>query len=171
MVQIGNPGNFVHAIWLGGLNDKLSLENKHFIGSDHLIVTGKNLQDDLGRVQSANPDVIVAGKHSCKVNCNNCCDNPAYGNNIRRYCEYLTEVGSYCMVKMLGQRTGEVCESWFCLDYCESYTDHYAGIPMEVPDINDRSNGYALDKKVEFLKIVEAAKDGKRLDDMLGLSR
>lgn len=171
MIQLGNPGNFVHAIWLGELNEKLNLENKHFIGQDHLIVTGKDVREDLGRIQHTCPDIVVAGRHSCKVNCHECCDRPSYGNTLsRRYCEYLTEVGSYCMVKMLGLRADEVCENWFCLDYCDSYTDHYAGMPQEVPDINDRVKGYTLEKKLEFMRIVEAAKAGISADEMLKLS-
>ena len=170
MVQLGNPGNFVHAIWLGELKYDFRLDNKSFIGKDHLIVAGRELNEDLGRIQSAQPDIIVAGTHGCKVSCSECCDRPAYGNTlVRRYCEYLTEVGSYCMVKMLGQRADEVCESWFCLDYCDSYTDHSSGIPQEVPDISDKVKGYALEKKLEFLRIIDAAKSG-RIDEMLRLS-
>ncbi|MFH0797935.1 MAG: hypothetical protein V1906_00835 [Candidatus Woesearchaeota archaeon] len=171
MIQLGNPGNFVHAIWLGEIKERLSLENKHFIGHDHLIVTGKNLYDDVGRIQSLGPDIIITGRHDCRVNCSECCDRPAYGNSlVRRYCEYLTEVGSYCMVKMLGQKADEVCESWFCQTYCDDPVNLYSGIPSEVPDINDKVKQYPLEKKIEFLRMIEAVKAGRCIEGLLRLS-
>ncbi len=171
MIQLGNPGNFVHAIWLDKIKEKISLDNRHFVGQDHLIVTGKNLQDDIGRIQSLNPDIIITGKHDCKVNCSECCDRPAYGNGLsRRYCEYLTEVGSYCMIKMLGQKADEVCENWFCQTYCDDSVNLYSGIPLEVPDINDNVERYHLEKKIELLRIIEAVRAGRCIEDMLGLS-
>ncbi len=171
MIQLGNHGNFVHAIWLGEMKDKLSLENNHFLGTDHIIVTGKDVREDLGRIQSANPGIVIAGQHGCMVNCSECCDTPAYGNYVvRRYCEYLTEVGSYCMVKLLGHKADRVCESWFCSPYCDSSIDHFSGVPQEVPDINDKVKGYPLEKKLEFLGIIGAVVAGKSLGDLVSLS-
>lgn len=156
MIQLGTLGNFFHAIWLEKISGSLKLENKCFIGEDNVIAVGKDLKKDLEAAVALNPDIVIAGPHGCKVNCSECCDRPAYKNRVvRRYCEYLTEVGNYCIPKLAGKKgTDDVCEKWFCRDFCEDPVDRFSGNSLEVPLIGSTVAAYAPQQKHEFMAIV-----------------
>lgn len=162
MIQIGNLGNFFHAIWLDRIGASLKLENQCFIGEDNVIAVGKDLEADLEAVVALHPDIIVAGSHGCRVNCPDCCDKPAYRNRVvRGYCEYLTEVGNYCIAKLAGEKgTDDVCEKWFCADFCESTVDHFSGISPDVPEIGNNVISYTPQQKREFIAVAEAVQMG-----------
>ncbi|MDD4877892.1 MAG: hypothetical protein PHO02_02540 [Candidatus Nanoarchaeia archaeon] len=161
MIQLGTLGNFFHAIWLDRIWGDLKLENKNCVGKDNAIAVGKDLKKDLETAVALNPDIIVAGKHGCRINCNECCDAPAYKSRIvRRYCEYLTEVGNYCIVKLAGQKADNVCENWFCDEFCESSIDHYSGVSPEVPLIHNPGKFYLQEQKREFILIASALQNG-----------
>ncbi len=172
MIQLGALGNFFHAIWLSRIESALKLENKCFIGQDNVIAVGRDLKNDLESVVALQPDVIIAGNHGCKVNCPECCDKPAYRNRVtRRYCEYLTEVGNYCITKLAGRNcTDDVCEKWFCSDFCEDPVDKFSGNSLEVPLIGNTANIYSIRQKVEFLAIVTAVQMGIKTGNIASLA-
>lgn len=162
MIQLGTPGNFFHAIWMKKIEGALKLENNCSVGKDNVIAVGKDLKADLEAVVALNPDIIIAGNHGCRVNCPECCDKPAYRNRVvRRYCEYLTEVGNYCIPKLAGRNCADdVCEKWFCADFCEDSADRFSGNPLEVPLIHNPEKYYLHEQKKEFLLIAAALQNG-----------
>ncbi|MBU2638680.1 MAG: hypothetical protein KJ955_06930 [Nanoarchaeota archaeon] len=164
MIQLGTPGNFFHAIWMKKVGDALKLENECFVGKDNVIAVGKDLRADLAKIVALHPDIVVAGTNGCRVNCSECCDTPAYRNRVeRRYCEYLTEVGNYCIPKLAGEKADEVCKKWFCVDFCEDPADRYSGSPLEVPRIHNPERFYTPEQKREFLFIATALQTGTEL--------
>lgn len=161
MIQLGTLGNFFHAIWMNKIGDSLKLENDCFIGKDNILVVGKDLKRDLEAAVALNPDIIIAGAHGCRVNCPECCDKPAYGNRVeRRYCEYLTELGNYCIPKLAGRDCpDDVCEKWFCADFCEDPADRFSGNPLDVPLIHKPERLYTNEQKKEFLLMAAAVQN------------
>ncbi|MDI6738525.1 MAG: hypothetical protein QME12_08520, partial [Nanoarchaeota archaeon] len=147
----------------------LKLENECFVGRDNVIAVGKDLREDLERVVALNPDIVVAGNNGCKVNCPECCDKPAYRNRVsRRYCEYLTELGNYCIIKLAGEKgTDGVCERWFCGEFCEDPVDRFSGNPLDVPLIYKPQESYTFGQKQEFVKLAAMIGDKIPVDAVL----
>ncbi|HII15947.1 MAG TPA: hypothetical protein HA362_06565 [Nanoarchaeota archaeon] len=166
MIQLGTFGNFFHAVWLAGIDGPVKLENSCFIGSDNVIAAGRELKSDLEAIAAFHPDVVVAGTHSCRVNCPECCDQPAYRNGVvRRYCEHLTEVGNYCILNLAGG-IDDVCEKWFSGRVSESSVDHSCGASLVIPEIGSPRQAYSIKQKMEFIAIAAAVKAGVKRDSI-----
>ncbi len=161
MIQLGTLGNFFHAIWMKQIGASIALENECFVGRDNVIAVGKDLKNDLEAVAALQPDIVVAGNHGSRVNYPECCDKPAYKSRVsRRYCEYLTEVGNYCVMKLAGEKANDVCERWFCADFCEDPADRFSGNPAAVPLIHKPERLYTPEQKREFLLMAAALQNG-----------
>lgn len=162
MIQLGTLGNFFHAIWMRKLEASLKLENECFVGRDNVIAVGRDLRADLEKAVALNPDIIVTGTNGCRVNCSECCDQPAYRSRAEiRYCEYLTELGNYCVIKLIGgSGVDEVCEKWFCPEFCENPSDRFSGNPLDVPLIHNPEKLYTPEQKREFMHMAAALQNG-----------
>lgn len=172
MIKFGTLDNFFHAIWLKDLKQNPILPGHCFTGSDFAIGAGDGLEAALEMVVALNPDVIIAGRHTCRINCSECCDKPAYKSRVaRRYCEYLTEVGNYCLKKAAGEKGDEVCEKWYCSSLCEDPSDHFSGNALDVPLINVPAKPYTLAQKEEFVKLAAMIADRIPVDAVMRESK
>lgn len=161
MIQLGTLGNFFHAIWADDKQRNIILPGHCVAGNDFAIGAGEGLESALAVVIGLKPDAIIAGRHTCRINCSECCDQPAYKSRVaRRYCEYLTEVGSYCIPRLAGEEIADdVCGKWFCSSLCEDPSDHFSGYPLDTPLINIPSKHYTLAQKQEFVKLAAMIAD------------
>lgn len=122
--------------------------------------------------KNMNPDVFITGFHACYINCNRCCDTAPIEPGIeRRYCEYLSEIGNYCLFILAEkERKDDVCDKWWCHELTYSITDHYDG-PFGLRPLIFEMKSYDRSLREEFVKVFRMLKDGKDVDECVKVMR
>jgi len=121
------------------------------------------------------PDLTIDGLHTCKLNCNECCDTAPIERKVtRRYCEYYSELGGYCLAMFADEDErneirDEVCNRWWCHWLREPYSmDAYDG-PFGLRPLIKEMKSYSENERKRFVRLIKLLSEGYKLKDVIDI--